>query len=49
VGEDVLESDPDEGGQKKNKFGKSALNFGKKPGKKGPEKSKVNHKDGIDQ
>jgi hypothetical protein len=49
VGEDIFESNPDKGGQKKNQFGKSALNFRKTPGKKGPKEGKVENKNGIDQ
>ena len=47
--EDVLESDPYEGCQKKNQFGKCALNFGKKPGKETPERGKIKNKDRVDQ
>jgi hypothetical protein len=44
MGENVLESDPSERSQKKNQLRKNALYFGKKPGKKGPEKSKITNK-----
>ena len=44
VGEDVLESDPDERGQKKHEFRKSPLDLGKTPCKKCPEKSKKKNK-----
>jgi hypothetical protein len=47
MGEDVLESDPYEWGQKEHESGEGSLDLGKTPGYSPPKKGKIKNEDSV--